>query len=230
MDVKTLPLKPNGHVLAHEAEVTVFEVGDQTFPLVTGIMFNCALCDGQPTYRITADAVHVQDPCPYPDGITAVSTLPVPSGQLLVTDDLRPVYDWDSATTASLNSALGKVQAARAMAELGCAFGSTRNCGLGLYPTSTGYVIATPRYTEDEHPTYPDSASLADIVTNLWAYCLVDLEAWKTRGGNPETLDWADTIVDVPPGTYQVTYHGGERGFDPDSPDDVIWAHIQRAT
>ncbi|WP_219505163.1 hypothetical protein [Nonomuraea ceibae] len=48
------------------------------------------------------------------------------------------------------------------------------------------------------------------------------------RGGDPSTLDWSDTVVDVTPGTYQVTYHGAKRGFDPDPVDDVIWAHIER--
>ncbi|TMR08899.1 hypothetical protein ETD86_45845 [Nonomuraea turkmeniaca] len=233
MSIETLPLKANGHLLlpVGKDEVEVFKpLDDDVAPFVTGTWFRCAVCNGWPTFRITEDAVHVQDPCPYPDGFTTTITLQVPSGRLLVTDDLRPVYDYDDTRLASLNSALGKTQAVKAMAEIGAAFGSTRNCGLGLYPTGDGtYVIATPAYSEDEvHPTFPESACLADIVTDLWAYSMVDFESWQKRGGDPSTLDWCDTVVDVPAGTYKVTYHGAERSFEPESADDVIWAHIER--
>ncbi|MEV4116327.1 hypothetical protein [Nonomuraea sp. NPDC049695] len=231
MSIQSLPLKANGHLFSLQGndEVTVYTPLDNGSPFVTDLMFNCAVCDHWPTLQITADAVLVQDPCPFPDGLSVTITLPVPSGRLLVSDDLRPVYDFDRTGMASLNTALGKAQAAEAMEKLGCAFGSTLNCHLGLYPTGEGtYVIATPSYTEDVHPRFPDSADLANICTDLWAFSLADYSDWQKRGGDPSTLDWSDTVVDVTPGTYNVTYHGAERGFDPDSVDDVIWAHIER--
>ncbi|MFI7641894.1 hypothetical protein [Nonomuraea sp. NPDC049400] len=229
MSIERLPLMPNGHVFPRTNEVDVFRLLDNVEPLVTGVEYACAICDRRPRFRVAADAVHVQDPCPYPDGITATITLQVPSGKLLVSDDLRPVYNLDRTGMASLNTALGRAQAAEAMGKIGCAFGSTLNCGLGLYPTGDGtYVIATPSYTEDEHPRFPDSASLADICTDLWAFSLADYSDWQTRGGDRSALDWSDTVVDVTPGIYQITYHGAERGFDADSVEDVIWAHIER--
>ncbi|MEU4229370.1 hypothetical protein AB0F17_34180 [Nonomuraea sp. NPDC026600] len=229
MSIETLPLKANGHLLlpSGKDEIEVFVDGDIT-PFVISTYFSCAVCARRPEYRIAADAVHVQDPCPFPDGVTMTITLQVPSGKLLIADDLRGVYKYDDTGMASLNTALGKSQAVKAMAELGCAYGPALNCHLGLYPTGDGtYVIATPAYTEDDHPRFPDSADLANICTELWAFCMADFDDWRSRGGDPSTLDWSDTVVNVPAGAYKVTYHGAERVFEPESKDDVIWAHIE---
>jgi hypothetical protein len=55
-----------------------------------------------------------------------------------------------------------------------------------------------------------------------------DYEYWLSMGGDPETLDSGDTVVHVTPGTYQFVHHSGERGFDIDSDETVIFAHVER--
>lgn len=229
MSIERLPLKPNGHVFQHTNEVDAVHLLDNVKPLITGVEHACAVCDRWPRLRVIADAVHVQDTCPYPDGITTTITLQVPSGKLLVSDDLRPVYDWSGTTTASYNTTLGQAQAVHAMAAIGCAYGPASSFELGLYRTGPdSYVIATLSYDEDDRPSLPEDTRLAKIYTDLWAYSCADLEGWIARGGDPSKLEWSDTVVDVPPGTYRFIHHSGERSFDGDSPDDVIWAHVER--
>ncbi|GLX06757.1 hypothetical protein [Microbispora sp. NBRC 16548] len=228
MSIARLPLQSNGHMIPRWSEVEVLRPFGGVEPLVMGAD-PCAVCGRPPKFQVTEDAIRVQDPCPYPNGITSEITIDVSSGKLLVSDDLRPIYDWDDSGLADYTTALGQAQAVEAMAALGCAYGPASNCELGLYRTSPDhYIIATPGYDDDEVPSLPKSDCLASICTDLWAYSIADFEQWKKRGGDPARLDWTDTVVDVPPGTYRFIHHSGERGFDRDAAETVIWAHIER--
>ncbi|MEV7157204.1 hypothetical protein AB0N77_21690 [Streptomyces misionensis] len=229
MTIKRMPLRANGHVLSRTGEVEVHRLFDDVDPRVSGAEYFCKVCNQPPVYRFTEDAVHVQDPCPYPDGITTTVTISVPSGKLLVSDSLHPVFQWEDADPMSYDSTLGKAQAIRQMADAGCAFGPADNCGLGLYRTGPdAYIIASPRLDEDDEPSLPESDRLASICTDVWAYSCADFELWKDRGSDPATLGWSDTVVDLPPGEYRFVHHSGERGFDRDSADTVIFAHVER--
>ncbi|MFF9786356.1 hypothetical protein [Streptomyces nigrescens] len=225
------PLNTNGHDLLPRRthNVMVFaEPGEK--PMVAGVHRRCATCDERPTYVLREGTVHVQDPCPYPTGITTEITLDVPSGKLIVTDDLRAVYDVDIDAGASYNTALGKAQVVEAMAALGCAYGPVGNSCPGLYREGeNSYIIASPIHDDDDVPSLPEEDRLARICTDLWAYSIADFEDWKAKGGAPENKRLGHyTVVDVTPGAYKFTLHTGERGFDNYTADTVIFAHIER--
>jgi hypothetical protein len=233
MEIKTLPLKPNGHQISNYDEVEVFNF-DERGPFVPSralIFPECAVCGSRPELLVGDDAVRAQDPCPYPDGITTTVTVAFTSGKIIVTDELRPVYDWEGETTASYNSALGRDQAIRAMAFFGCAYGPVGNTCPGLYRTAPGkYIIASPEWIDDDEDNQspPQETCLAGICTDLWAYSIADFEDWKSRGGDPESLKRTASVVDFPPGVYQFTHHTGERGFDHHAGGTVVFAHIER--
>ncbi|MGW1007446.1 hypothetical protein ACWDBD_44240 [Streptomyces sp. NPDC001118] len=226
------PLNTNGHdLMPRRADAVQVLTGTRSGePIVIGARFSCASCDQTPTYVLREGAVHVQDPCPYPMGITTEITLDVPSGKLIVTDDLRDVYDVDFDAGANYGSALGKKQVIEAMAALGCAFGNVNNTCPGLYRQgANSYVIAAPVRDDNDVPSLPDEACLAEISTELWAYSIADFDDWKAKGGHPgNRLLGKYTVVDVTPGTYKFTYHGAERGFDHHAADTVVFAHIER--
>ncbi|GLF99937.1 hypothetical protein [Streptomyces yaizuensis] len=232
--ITTMRLNANGHRLLRKegSEMTVkSEPGEERPDSVHGAYPACAVCDEWPTYVLRGSELHVQDPCPYPMGITTEVTLDVPSGKLIVSDDLRDVYDTDFFAGADYNTTLGQAQVIKAMAALGCAFGPVSNTCPGLYSTgATSYVIASVHSDEDtDGPALPESDRLASICTDLWAYMLADFEDWKSRGGNPHRRMHGDyTVIDVPRGTYKITHHTGEHGFDRDAPGIVEFAHIER--
>ncbi|MGW1496932.1 hypothetical protein [Streptomyces sp. NPDC002402] len=229
MSIQTLPLKTNGHLISRKAEVEVFRLRDGGAPVVPGVASSCAICDIRPRLKVTEDAVQVQDPCPYPDGITTEITLSVPSGKIVVTDDLRPVYSLKLDAFADYNTVLGKAQVVEAMAAIGCAYGPVGNSCPGLYRTGPdSYIIASPRCDEDDNPSLPEDTCLASICTDLWAYSIADFEHWKAQGGDPDKLGWSASVVDIAPGTYRFTHHTGEHGFDRDADETVIFAHIKR--
>ncbi|MFC8950947.1 hypothetical protein [Streptomyces rochei] len=232
MPLKTLPLKPNGHMIHCTNSVKVMEFDDPLWPpMLLDHLFECSYCGQYFAPRITDDAVYVDTPCQQTDGITTVVTLDVPSGKIVVTDDLRPVYSVDRHDLASSNSALGQAQYIEAMAAIGCAYGPVGNTCPGLYRTGgTSYIIACPEYDyeDNEKPSLPESDCIADICTDLWAYSIADHDDWKARGGDTDALGWSGSIVEIPAGTYQFTHHTGERGFDRDAPGTVIFAHIEK--
>jgi hypothetical protein len=214
-------------------EVRVMQFDDKpSWPQMLGDhLFECSYCGQYFAPRIADDAVYVDEPCQHTDGITTVITLKVPSGKIVVTDDLRPVYSVERNDLASYNSALGQAQFIEAMAAIGCAYGPVGNTCPGLYRTGDdSYIIANPEYDyeDDEKPSLPESDCLASICTDLWAYSIADYEDWKARGGDSDDLGWSDSIVEIPPGTYQFTHHSGERDFDRDAPGTIVFAHIKK--
>jgi hypothetical protein len=244
---RTLPFRANGH-LTRIADGELTEIftpdpgltelarkyGIETIVPSLGHS-RCGNCDALLLLTITDDAILVRgDPCPYPEGLTSVIALDVPSGKIIVTDDLRPVYNWNDTDMASYNSALGQHQAIQAMAATGCAYGPVGNSCPGLFRTGgDSYVIASPGYDEDtDTELLPGHWELlAGIVTDLWAYSVADYDHWIAKGGDPDSLSWSRIVVGIPPGRYEFTHHSGENSFNRDAwASPVIFAHIERIT
>lgn len=247
MPIKTLKFDANGHcvsdkntvdilfsdpVTAEDAKAWRLPKGLLGPMVVSQIPVTCGHCDVYWKMGFTEDTARITEPCAYPNGITTVITLAVPSGKIIVTDDLRDVYDgFDHDGFASYNTSRGQAQVIEAMAALGCAYGPVGNSCPSLYRLLDGtYVIGNPEYDDDDEPTgdLATAETLADICTDLWAYSIADYEDWKSRGGDEEILRNKGAIVEVPPGVYQFTHHTGENGFEHYAAGEVIFAHIER--
>ena len=231
--MRQLPFNQNGHEIYDRSKyVAVSEsLGEPWCPDL--ISARCFFCDRYAELDISDTEVKMRTPCPWPNGLVSETPLPVPSGKIIVTDDLRPVYDWAEDEMASYNSALGQKQAISAMAYEGCAYGPVGNTCPSLYQTGDdSYVIASLAYDEDtDGEILPEGwTELAGIITDLWAYSIADYDAWRARGGDEEKLRGMYAVVEVPPGVYVFTYHGGERTFsrDPVGKDPAIFAHVRR--
>lgn len=234
-DVSTrqVTLDMNGHRMGYRTlgtEVTV--IRSHGIDRMVTHLFDCAVCDAYPDVEITDDLAKVKEPCTLTEGITTEVTIAVPSGKLVVTDDLRPLYNWRSGKGyASYNSKLGQAQVISYMASLGCAYGPVGNSCPSLYRTGEDtYVIGKLGYDEDDEEVGDLGEELASICTDLWAYSIADHDDWVAKGGDLNHREWAGrvTVVDVTPGTYRFTHHTGEVGFTDDTSDPVIYAHIER--
>lgn len=227
-----LPFEQRGHLISSDGTADVFQVpGDA--PLFLSSYHECSFCGERPERSLVDGVVYAATECPFPDGVTSKVTLNVPSGKLIVTDDLRPLYEIDDTGFASYNTALGQAQVVEAMAGVGCAYGPVGNSCPGLYRLGPdSFVIANPPY--DEEGEDDDSGILAErlagVVTDLWAYSIADFDDWVARGGDPAALGWTESVVEVTPGVYEFTHHTGERTFDRDSDGIVVYAHVERVS
>lgn len=237
MPIKTLPFHSNGHIVGPHTTVQVLDVSltsrlENVYHLMDPL-FTCAGCGTYAQTEITEDAVRVVGgPCPLADtGITTTITLPVPSGKLIVACDLRPVYDgYGGDDFAPYTSTLGIHQVIEAFAAQGCAFGFVGDNWPNLYRTGDDtYVLASPAWDDeiDDLRTPEGWTELASVSGAIWSYSLADFEDWEARGGKMVDLEDA-TIVDIPAGTYEFTYHGGEKGFDRHGSGTVIFTHITK--
>ena len=233
--ITEVPLDQNGHFLTELASVRMMQLGEYP-PIFLDSHLQCYSCALRPVFVLENGTARVTQACTMPEGHTSVVTLRVPSGKLIVSDDLRPVYrvsDDVMLTLEDYNTHLGQTQYVQEMAKLGCAYGPVRNTSPSLYRTGADtYVIASPAYELDEDgmecdPVLPGE-ELASICTDLWAYSIADYEDWILRGGDPLSLGWTDTVVEVTPGTYRFTHHTGERGFEYETSGAVVFAHIER--
>jgi hypothetical protein len=274
-NVSTLPIDQRGHIQIHSPEhLRAEQTGFVKDGLASGAAakwmnpafiydgaFNCSLCDAYPSFSVAVDdagepmTLVAKTACALTEGLPMVVELAVPSGKMIVTDDLRPVFDFD---LLNYNSLAGQAEAQQIMAVQGCAYGPVGNSSPSLIKTGDGtYVIASfddELGPEDEG--YVAGEQLADICTDLWAYSIADLDhfvgtarekfaaasdkervkllqrdlfSWAVQPGDPreriDQLGWTVTIVDVAPGVYRFTHHTGEAGFDRDA-WPVVYAHV----
>lgn len=227
--MKELPLDPRGHLFRHGETVKVL-YGTSEEPYMLGLFQDCGMCGQLLDEEIAEDKVQIKTFCPYPDGITSANTVDFPSGKIVVTDDLRPVFNGFSDDFASYNTAYGQHQVIEAYAALGCAYGPVGNSCPGLYRTGEGtYVIASLALDENDEKIIPQGWEyLTGIVTDLWAYSIADYDRWVSRGGDPGSLGWADSVIEFPPGSYQFTHHTGEKGFDGFADGLIVYAEIEK--
>jgi len=228
ISVERLSVEPNGHRIPTTIRAAVTRLGGASYVSAMGPS-NCRFCGESPNLLLVAgETVRAQDPCPYPNGITTDITINVPSGRIIVTDDLRPVYDREPVPFVTLNSSLGQARRVEAMASIGCAYGPVSSCA-GLYRTGPdSYIIASPDYDQDDEPSLPEDTLVAEVAINRWAYSIADIEDWKARGGDPEQVEWTYTVADVAPGTYRFVHHSEAHGFNGEAPGTVVFAHVER--
>lgn len=267
MPIQKLPFDTAGHEVSTQVpfEVTLMtelefkyidrETGEEKIhqmdqQIMEG-MLRCRLCGDWVDVDFDSTSAWAVESCDHPDGITTSILLEVPSGILVVDDDLRDIYDWcerddegyrrDPEGLKDYNSLLGQAQVIELMAEKGCAYGPVGNSCPKLYQTGEGtYVIANDGYLihnegleDDDYEDIPvPGEELAMICTDLWAYSIADYDDYVAKGGIPRTVASprnGPDFVEVPPGTYRFTHHTTEANFDPwkhDAP--TYFAHITR--
>lgn len=214
-------------------------------PFLLDHLFSCRFCDAYPALDFDWDTMtaSMRTVCPYPDGITTSIEFTTRSGRIVVTDDLRPIYDGygdeDDPTRprfASYNSSLGIMQATEEFARQGCAFGFVSNSSPDLFRVGDGqYIIANPSYTDDDEAdwcgwSFPEEPTgLASVSTDIWSYSIADCADWISRGGNVDRdLKYKGDCIEFPPGVYRFTNYSARKGFDAHAMGPVLFADIRR--
>ena len=182
-------------------------------------------------------------PCPLPNGLEFHDIeLNVPSGILVVDDDLRRWYplerDWE------INELPGKIKMIEDHAAVGLAMGFVGNSCPNLRRAGDQkFVVA--RYLEhvwdpnqevevDNPAANPWGEVLANVCTDLWWYSIADGDDFARRLAHftPEISleDWAagytHNLVRVPPGVYRVRWFP-DSYKDEDTQGAILYAEIE---
>ena len=206
--------------------------------------FDCPHCGTRLQLAFNGEGfeVFVEDPCPYPKGLITEFELNVPSGKIMVDDDLRQWFpveeDYD------VNQLIGCHRSSVAAAKNGFAYGFVGNTSPDVYRNGDDkFVIGSYRegYCEkDENGEWQDlenpepcpwGESVASICTDLWWYSIADFDEFKRRRQHytPDkplkeiTEFWTFNVVDVKPGVYRFRQ---EQGIDRDQPT-VVYAAFE---
>lgn len=236
MNLSEFSVDVNGHTLTRdERDVQAFVTEEGKAYLLEYDYFSCARCGEFPDLEVVGNSVWVATPCRFSGDVITVITIDVPSGKMVISDDLRPAYPWNPGDEGlhSFNTVRGQAQMTGRMASQGCAFGYVGNTDPDLYRTSRDtYIIARPCYAEDEEGNdsviHPEGDLIAGVRTSQWTYAIADFESWKSRGGVIETGGSDVTVVDVTPGTYQFTHYTGKRGFQIHADATTVFADVCR--
>lgn len=144
-------------------------------------------------------------PCPCPNGAPVSEFfLNVPSGKLVVANDLRALFPCDEPHD-SINLAYGRHTFTMAYAEVGMAHGSVGNtCPSVSKLGDKLWIGAAP----------PEAVEVASVITDLWWYSIVDYDEFVRRAAHyyprksvrSVLKEFYCQVVEVTPGAYLVRH------------------------
>lgn len=172
---------------------------------------------------------------PFP-GNTVVE-IPVPSGVLIASDDLRSVKHFDVETRLSINTGFGQDAWAKDLAtHARTAYAFVGNTDPRIIKTADGslQVVELAYDKEKKEPVLHDGEEIvARILTGVWATMLTDYSNWLYAGGpavteaTPPSHEGGVTLISVTPGLYRWTVYGHSDSFDFEGPGRITHAMLE---
>lgn len=197
------------------------------YPLISSIDCNVCgeyitlVCDGESLHgrELRGRSFQEMTPCAYPDGILSEFELKVPSGKIVVFDDLRPFFPGlkkPYSQGTSVQHQLGRSRKTALYAEHGLAHGFVSNTSPRVFRKGDRFVLA--RWYEDDSPW---GEKVASITTDLWWYSIADAEDIRRRDEEhhpPDAYKNWDT-VEVKPGVYKFRQ---DHNIDPEEAHEKV--------
>jgi len=174
------------------------------FVTLGGSVLNaCYTCGEETEFETDGLVLRPKNTCPYPNGVPLIFELNVPSGIMIVANDLRSHFDF--VGDYDVNKAIGCVKTTKAMEAVGCAYAFVGNSCPGVYKTGEDtFIISSVGYDEEAgEDIEPEGMRVASIVTDLWWYSIVDADEFERRGCEGQ---YRVDRVQVEPGVYRFTH------------------------
>lgn len=158
--------------------------------------------------------------------VSVTFELNVPSGVMVVANDLRP--DFDFCGDYDVNTAIGCVKTTKAMEAIGCAHAFVGNSCPSMYRTGENtFIIASTGYDKEADKNIePMGVRVASIVTDLWWYSIVDADEFQRRGCQGQ---YDVDRVHVKPGVYRFTHFqhlDHDKGDEPFTYTLIEWVRL----
>lgn len=184
---------------------------------------SCHNCEWDGAYTFDGETFSATEECSHPNGVDNVAIeLNIPSGKMVFANNLRQWFKVHGDFDINKNS--GKLDTTLAYEKVGMAYGFVGNTCPGVYRLSESKLTISSyglpdkeddsEDIDDSELIQPPGEDVGGICTDLWWYCIVDLEDFKHRffdlGGTEkqfqDELKHCD-VVDVKPGVYQVIHN-----------------------
>jgi hypothetical protein len=178
----------------------------------------CSDCSELLELECNGKEIRCNNPCKHPGGMIYEIELNVPSGRMVVENDLRKW--WKVIGNYNVNTPLGCCQTTKKYAEVGMAHAFVGNTCPDVYHIkSDRLAIGISDYRTQRNPI-KNTRSVASICTDLWWYSIVDYNDFRSRG-----LDSPTATVKCRPGVYRFRhlYHTVDRN----TPGGKIFTEIE---
>lgn len=183
---------------------------------------------------------NLQPPKPEPFHEDTVVEINVPSGKLIMSDDLREVAKYDIDSPISINYGRGCDALARISAEqANLAYAQVGNSCPSITVNTEGVIqFVSPEYDEDTNSVIFEDGEVKVgwIITDLWAVMAVDYQQWLDDGGKPVEEANAEyptdpyTVLEVKPGKYRWTVFSHNDSFDGWADGRRVYAKLEPVT
>lgn len=189
----------------------------------------CPYCD-KSNFRFECNGVSLRfdgEDCIRPNGFPPNEwELNVPSGKLVVANDLRDWFPSPQGDRFDINNTKGTRASTDAYASVGLSYAYVGNTCPAVYELGEGsFKISSGSYDEDEdEPVDPkEGKQVASICTDLWWYSICDFDEFKQRSRQfkLKQRDARAEIIRVKPGVYRFR-HFDE--VDRDAPGETVFS------
>lgn len=181
-------------------------------PCFRFITQQCRYCE-QGQFRLETNGAVLRlagEPCAFPNGLPKNEwELNVPSGKLVVANDLRKLFPDGHVGDADLNTLGGLREVSNAYATVGLAHGFVGNTNPGVYQLSPHQFKIAIAPDETVEPPVPfEGEEVAVIGTELWWYSLCDADEFARRRERfvKASCDENVDTLSVRPGVYRFVH------------------------
>lgn len=191
---------------------------DKWVPVHVSEFLTCPYCGGE-DFDFVTNGVIIRitgERCRYENGLPPAEwELNVPSGKLVVANDLRRVFPLPDDGDDFSETLLGLAQTSLAYATIGLSHAFVGNSCPGVYKVAEGaYKVANPpqtktwedgRFVPVEPPLPFEGEEVAGICTDLWWYSICDSDEFERRCAHfgVQRDDLRATEIAVRPGVYR---------------------------
>jgi hypothetical protein len=201
----------------------------------------CPLC-GEDDFTIETNGLTVRiagDPCKFANGLPHTEwELNVPSGKLVVANDLREIFPLPEDKDYDINTIMGCRQTALAYAANGMSHAFVGNtcpgvykCGDGLFkianePQDEKWDAKKEKYVKVKPKPPFEGEQVAGICTDLWWYSICDHDEYKRRCKRFKVKrDRNVEVVDVKPGVYRFRHDEHARSYE--GPGESVYTRFE---
>lgn len=199
----------------------------------------CSFC-GLEDFYLETNGIEVRlapDSCPFEAGLPPTEwELNVPSGKLVVANDLRQIFPLPEVEYFNFNTAYGCKQTALAYAQHGMSHAFVGNTCPAVYQLEKGsYKIANApstdmwdgkKYVDIDPPPPFDGKRVAGICTDLWWYSICDQAEFKRRCKRfgVKQAEFNVKVIHVKPGVYRFRHNDF---VDQGGPGEVVYTQFE---